>query len=307
MELLTDILAQAGVRRRILHRTRLPDREALQFPCDRSIGFHLVTDGEAFVHLDRKQGGPLRLPSGSVALMARACRHTLSSRREYDPASVRPMPLQAEAGGGGALLLSGAYQFWNTPVHPLFAEVPDWVVFACEAHPEEEHLREAIRLVERELHQPRFGSQRVIEAMLDVMFTLLLRLAVEQLGDAPGTWSYGIRQPQIRRAVELLHQDCAREWTLSELAREAGLSRAGLADKFRVAVGSTPGDYLRKVRMERAVRLLRESEAGLESVAAAVGYRDAFGFSKAFKRVVGVSPREFRTMDREDRPECRFD
>ena len=49
--------------------------------------------------------------------------------------------------------------------------------------------------------------------------------------------------------------------------------------------------------MQRAMRLLSESERNLESIASEVGYQDAFSFSKVFKRTVGVSPRDFRQRD----------
>jgi len=60
-------------------------------------------------------------------------------------------------------------------------------------------------------------------------------------------------------------------------------------------------NHLRAIRMQRAMHLLAETEQGLEAVAAAVGYQDAFGFSKVFKRTTGMSPREFRQRDRAER------
>jgi transcriptional regulator GlxA family with amidase domain len=66
-------------------------------------------------------------------------------------------------------------------------------------------------------------------------------------------------------------------------------------------MGDTPLNHLRLLRMQRAMRLLGETDHKLEAVAAAVGYQDAFSFSKVFKRTVGVSPKAFRQREAADR------
>ena len=106
-----------------------------------------------------------------------------------------------------------------------------------------------------------------------------------------------MRDPQVLRALTLMHARSAHPWTLDELAQHAGLSRTALAERFRDAMGDTPLNHLRVLRMQRAMRLLAETEQRLEAVAAEVGYRDAFSFSKVFKRTVGVSPKAFRLQD----------
>ena len=66
-------------------------------------------------------------------------------------------------------------------------------------------------------------------------------------------------------------------------------------------MSETPLAHLRTVRLQRAMRLLVESDRTLEQVASAVGYQDAFSFSKAFKRDVGLSPGDFRRRDASER------
>lgn len=82
------------------------------------------------------------------------------------------------------------------------------------------------------------------------------------------------------------------------MAQHAGLSRASLAERFRESMGNTPLNYLRTVRMQRAMATVSESERSLEQIASEVGYTDAFSFSKVFKRAVGVAPRDFHRQDR---------
>jgi len=79
------------------------------------------------------------------------------------------------------------------------------------------------------------------------------------------------------------------------------MSRTALAERFRDAMGDTPLNHLRVLRMQRAMRLLAETDHKLETVATEVGYQDPFSFSKVFKRTTGVSPKAFRLRDAADR------
>jgi AraC-like DNA-binding protein len=303
MDVLADIFRQAGLRRRLLNQRSLLAGVALRFPCERSIGFHVVTEGELFIH--GSTAPPLSLRSGDVAFMARGQRHVVSADAGA-PAQVMDVATFAANAGEAAgaprtYVVSGAYQFWNDPVHPLFKELPEWFVLRAESRVGLDHLQLAIALLARESADPGLGSENVMHAMLDVVFLYLLRRIVADRGQSGASWCHAIRDPQIRSSVELMHEDYAADWSLDELARRAGMSRAGYAAKFRDAMGSPPLHYLRIVRMQRAVSLLSDTQDPLERVANAVGYRDAFGFSKVFKKIVGVSPREFRSRDHAER------
>jgi AraC-like DNA-binding protein len=83
------------------------------------------------------------------------------------------------------------------------------------------------------------------------------------------------------------------------LAEEAGLSRSALAERFTHLVGVPPMQYLAQWRMQTAAQLLRDGDAKVAAVAAAVGYESEAAFSRAFSRMVGVAPAVWRkTMGR---------
>lgn len=318
MDLLTDLLQQAGLRRRLLDLRHLRPHTALQFPCDKSIGLHVVTHGRVCVHTERLDT-PITLEAGDIAVMARGCHHVLSlqaSLRGCRPVPItevwghEPPPGQSgkeshgpgEGLNGGALVISGAYQLWNAPVHPFFSEMPGWFVLRADSLPRLGPLALAVGLLDAEVNQRQLGAETIVHGLLDVIMTYLLREMVSRQGLTADTgWSHAMRDPQVRQVVALMHGDCARAWTLEELAGGAGLSRTGLAERFRQAMGDTPLSYLRTVRMQKAVRILSETEKNLEQVAQEVGYQDAFSFSKVFKRTVGVAPREFRRQDAQDK------
>ncbi|MFY7856897.1 MAG: helix-turn-helix domain-containing protein, partial [Rubrivivax sp.] len=119
---------------------------------------------------------------------------------------------------------------------------------------------------------------------------------------APGVgWGQALADPAIARVVSRMQAEPQQPWTLERLARDAGLSRTALAERFREAMGDTPLNHLRTLRMQRAMHLLSETDDTLERIAQAVGYTDAFSFSKVFKRVTGQAPAEFRRRDAAER------
>lgn len=306
IDLLTDILRESGLQRRLLDPRRLADGHALRFPCERSIGLHVVTQGRLWLHAPAL-AEPLSLGAGDVAFMARGSTHLLSTRAEPDAAAVAsvtdiaPALPEGEPPGAGAAVISGAYQLWNTPLHPLFAQLPPWHVLRADSLPRLAPVPLAVGLLQGELGAPQLGSTGVVHGLLDALFTYVLRAVLERDARAAAGFAQAALDPLVSRAVAHLHADCARPWTLELLAAEVGLSRTTLAERFRGAMGDTPLNYLRAVRMQRAMRLLADTRQTLEQVAQAVGYQDAFGFSKVFKRTVGVSPREFRRRDDAER------
>jgi AraC-like DNA-binding protein len=306
MDLLTDLLHQTGLRRRLLDLRRLSAGSALRFPCERSIGLHVVTHGQAWVHADSLDE-PLMLQAGDIAVMARGCHHVLSTLPTLPAGGELPSatvwtapPASDDEAAAASAVISGAYQLWNEPLHPFFREMPAWFVLRGDSLPRLGPLALTVALLDEEVNQRRLGADTIVHGLLDVIFTYVLREIVVRQGGAQAGWSHAVADPPVRTVVALMHEDCAHPWTLEELAARAGLSRTVLAERFRVAMGETPLAYLRTVRMQKAMRILAETARTLEQVAQEVGYQDAFGFSKVFKRSVGLSPREFRQRDAQE-------
>ena len=102
----------------------------------------------------------------------------------------------------------------------------------------------------------------------------------------------------LERARELLHERLADPPALSEIAAEVGVHPAHLAHEFRRFYGTTAGEYLRRIRVERAARAVAQTELPLSEVAAAAGFYDQSHFSNAFKRATGSTPAAYRAAFR---------
>src|ERR1700734_576426 len=94
-------------------------------------------------------------------------------------------------------------------------------------------------------------------------------------------------------AITCMHDNPAHRWTLQKLAERAGMSRSTFALKFKQTVGTSPLEYLTRWRMLLAGDKLVNSRDAVSAIALSLGYESESAFSKAFKRVMDCSPRQY--------------
>jgi len=310
MDILSAILHVTGLKRRPLDLHALAPGEALRFPCDRSFGLHAVTRGRVYVHAPNL-AEPLELQAGDLVLMARGCVHMLS----LDPqppkrsktvsvapfAGADPSPVPEADHSPRTQVISAAYQLWHAPLHPFLRDLPPWFVLRGHSLPQLSQVPLTLGLLDHELGQQGLGATSATQGLLDALFAFVLREIAERESRSNPGWHLAVADQPIRQVLALMHGNLGHGWTLEELGQQVGLSRSALAERFRTALGDTPLNHLRTLRMQKAMQLLSETRQTLEQVAQAVGYQDAFGFSKVFKRTTGRSPRQFREQDTADR------
>lgn len=127
----------------------------------------------------------------------------------------------------------------------------------------------------------------------------VLREQFVRAGDSAPSWFRALDDPEIGRALGLLHADPALAWSVAHLAAEVGLSRAAFARRFAALVGTPPLQYLTDWRMGLAREELRDGSAPLAAVAEKVGYTSQFAFAAAFKRAHGEPPGRWRANARD--------
>ena len=138
----------------------------------------------------------------------------------------------------------------------------------------------------------------MLARMSEMLFVEALRRHIDSLPDGQTGWLAGMRDPAVGRALSLLHERPSEDWTLERLSEAAGLSRSSLHERFVHLLGEAPMQYLTQWRMQVASGMLRDTNAKLMEVAQDVGYESEAAFSRAFKRVAGVSPGAWRKVKR---------
>lgn len=153
-------------------------------------------------------------------------------------------------------------------------------------------LRILIAAIGEEAEGSRSGRDAVLSRLIEVMLIETLRREAEASLPHPGVLG-GLSDPRLAKALADIHADVARRWTVGELARRVGMSRAAFARRFAEAVGSAPVEYLLRWRMALAKDSLLHGRGTLEEIAFGIGYQSASAFSTAFRHRVGCPPSEF--------------
>jgi AraC-like DNA-binding protein len=137
---------------------------------------------------------------------------------------------------------------------------------------------------------PDGASTRLPELLLIEM----LRLHLASAPSAEHGWISALRDPVLAPALACLHASPELDWTVSELAHRAAVSRSLLDQRFREVLGLSPIRYLAEWRMHLAVELLASSDLTVGQIARRVGYDSQEAFSRAFKRRMGAAPTAWR-------------
>jgi AraC-like DNA-binding protein len=261
-----------------------------------------MTSGSCYASL--VGGEAVRLGAGDLVMFPHGDPHVMSSaagmRGKPDlelhrrkPGTELPIVLQPQGGGEKASLVCGFLGCDARPFNPLLATLPRTLLVRNEklsARP----LSPLVELALAESKGRRSGSECVLSRLSELLFVEAIRVYVDTLPAEQSGWLAGLREPYVGRALALLHDTPARDWSLDDLAREAGVSRSLLAERFAHFVGMPPMQYLAKWRMQLAAERLRSTNESLAEIAERIGYGSESAFSRAFKRLVGVAPASFR-------------
>lgn len=271
------------------------------------ISYHVVTRGSCWGAL--LGGAPVRLGEGDVLVFPHGDPYAMSiapgMRGGPDIAEVLAfmrqmvagrLPFTVSEGGGGPEQLGLVCGFLGCDVHPfnpLLAALPR-LIHMRQTFAARDPLGRLIDFVVTESQDRRAGGECVRLRLSELMFVEVVRRYLAALPPEQTGWLAGLRDRTVGRALALLHERPGDAWTLERLAKEAGLSRSALAERFTRLVGEPPMQYLTRWRMQVAARLLADGQAKVFAVGRQVGYDSEAAFSRAFKKAAGTPPAAWR-------------
>ena len=275
---------------------------------DHVIPYHVVTEGACWAGAIGEP--PVRLSAGEVVMFPHGDAHVVASapgmRRAPDMALYRaprkeqlPFTITTgKAGGDRAHLVCGYLACDTRPFNPLLSALPRVIHVGGRSGGA---IGAFVGFAVAESKEPHIGGEAVLGRLSELMFVEVVRRYLETLPADRSGWLSGLRDPFVGRALTALHGSPARGWTLESLAREVGLSRSALAERFTGLVGQPAMQYLTNWRMQLAANDLRTGTHGVATIADRVGYESEAAFSRAFKRAVGVAPAEWRKRSARER------
>lgn len=194
----------------------------------------------------------------------------------------------------GAVFACANLRFDGGPGNPVAMALPDFICLPLSALPGAAPLLE---LLFEEAFTRNCGRQALLDRLFEAVLIQILRCLMED-GLVQTGMLAGMAHPQLRRALVSIHEQPARDWSLEELADQAGMSRSVFANTFRERIGCTPGVYLQRWRINLAQQAIARGRA-LKFVATDVGYGSEAAFSRAFKACAGMSPGQWRAARRQ--------
>ena len=272
---------------------------------ERVIVYHLLTEGRASVRLDN--GSRLNLEAGDIVMIPHGDRHimengpatrTLDDSEHLADVLSQGLKLWRIGGGGEVTRFVCGYMACEPRLGQVFLSgLPPIFKVNIREVGAGRWVENSIRfLVEQAGPQP--GRDAVLAKLSEVLFVETLRAYIAELPPDGMGWLAGARDPEVGKALALMHRNPAHPWTIASLASEAGTSRSVLAERFRQYLNEPPMAYLTRWRLQLGAQMLASTSHSVAQIAPEVGYESEAAFNRAFRREFGVTPGRFRTQSR---------
>jgi AraC-like DNA-binding protein len=297
MDPLSDVLSLLKPRSYISGGFGLDGDLAIQFPKHQGVKCYAVLAGQCWLSVEGVPDAVL-VTAGDCFLLPRGLPFRLATDLALTPVDFRTLLAAQKSGSaicnnesgeryiaGGHFLLAGSH------ANMLLGSLPPIVHIQKES--DKAAMRWSLERMKQELRDPQPGGSLIAQQLAYMMLIQAIRLHLADGAKSGVGWLFALADQQMSTAITCMHDDPGNRWTLQALAARVGMSRSIFALKFRETVGETPMDYLTRWRMLLAGDRLKNSGDSLSAIASSLGYESESAFGKAFKRVMGCSPRQY--------------
>lgn len=257
--------------------------------------FHVIVEGRCMIGAGDDE--LIELSSGDAILIARGDEHLMADRPGRQPTPLTDLlpyppwkePPLLDFGGNGKLVkvLCGYLHFAEASLSPFLASLPPFLRVNGSGALETSFAAVRRLLIDQAMDQ-RPGCATILARLTETFFIEALR---QHIATTDGSDALkALADPVVGKALELIHAEPARDWSVQELARESAASRSLLASRFASLLSCPPMQYLARWRLQIAARRLTENAGSIAEVAAQVGYESEAAFNRAFKRHMGAPP-----------------
>ena len=269
--------------------------------------YHFLIEGSAFVRLESETA--IRLEAGDIIVVPHGHAHEMYSAEGVEQKLSQAMVKKLEArdlsamhaGGGGELtkFVCGFMACDPLLCRPILQSLPSAFKVNLRTDRTGHWLESSVLHLVDEAGSGIVGSEAVLEKLSEALFVDTLRRYLAISPEQESGWMAGARDPVVGKSLMLLHSQTQHPWTIAELAKEVGLSRSALVERFTRYVSEPPMSYLTRWRLQLAARALASTSRGVAEIAEDVGYESEAAFNRAFKREFGLPPARYRRKHRD--------
>lgn len=258
------------------------------------ISYHYVRSGGTTALVEGMP--PAELEPGSIVILPRNDPHRLASAPGVPPADVEKVSWTTEKGvhrvtvgtGGERTKVWCGFLGAQDGNHPLLDALPPMLTLKI-GNQEAHWIDSSFRFLSAGNPSP-----EIVARLAELFLAQAIHEYVEHLPESSKGWLRGLTDPAVSKALSIIHNRYAEDLDVEMLAREAGVSRSVLGERFGDLLNESPMRYCAQWRMRMACNMLRDGKQNTSNVAYAVGFTSEAAFNRAFKREFGVPPAAWR-------------
>jgi AraC-like DNA-binding protein len=270
------------------------------------IVYHLLTEGRASVRLGN--ANCLALEAGDIVMIPHGDSHivengppttTIDDSPNLTEVLSQGLKLWRVGGNGEVTKFVCGYMACEPRLSQVFLSgLPAIFKINIRQDASGRWLENSIRFLVDQADGSCPGREAVLARLSEVLFIETLRAYIAHLPPNQTDWLASARDPEVGRALALMHRNPAHSWTIASLAKEAGISRSVLAERFRHYLDESPMAYLTRWRLQLGAQMLSSTNYSVVQIAGEVGYESEAAFNRAFKREFEIPPARFRNRSR---------
>ena len=264
--------------------------------------FHVVISGECWLRV-YPQTEAIHLKMGDIVAFPSGGAHSISDQQDSNmlpgksvvsqiQAGNNPFHITSNTGNSGTInntLLCGAFSYDTSVKHPFIRDLPCFIHIKAAQSDKTTWLKSLINTLSLEARSMNPGSTVMVDRLTEVLFIELMRHFMQEHAGQQ-LYLAALSDPQIGKALNLIHEETNATWTVERLGEHVGMSRTAFTDRFANLVGMPPKTYLINWRMQKAKGQLQAGGYTMIDISEAAGYSSEAAFSKAFKQFFGETP-----------------
>ncbi|NKC00658.1 MAG: helix-turn-helix domain-containing protein [Pseudomonadales bacterium] len=304
MDALTDILNTLRLSSTLYFRTELTAPWSIGVPAQAKVArFHIVIRGQCWLQVDGDEG--VHMSNGDLVVIPHGAGHVIADEPTMDSRPLSDVleeveyegrgPLVYGGGGAGCCLVCGEFAFDDLGSHPLLENLPSKLYVTGDSSYNTNWLDSAMGFIAHEAAKLEPGAHAIIDRLSEIILIQVIRATLASTKELIPFLSV-FADSRINQVLSAIHADPAENWSVENLGQLVNMSRSSFSNRFTELAHMTPLQYVIFVRLEKASRLLIETDTPLISVAEQIGYQSEAAFSQAFKKQYDMRPGEFRRV-----------
>jgi AraC-like DNA-binding protein len=268
--------------------------------------YHLLTEGKASARL--LDGERVPLDAGDIVIFPHGHAHVLENGPPTESVDLgnelarivsQGLKLSRLGGGGEVTKFVCGFMACEPRLSQVFLSgLPPLFKVSIRNDASGRWLENSIRFSVNEADASRAGGEAVLAKLSEVLFVETLRVYIAHIPPEQTGWLGGARDSEVGKTLALMHRNPEHPWTIATLAKEAGVSRSVLAERFRHYLNEPPMAYLTHWRLQLGAQKMTSTSHSVAQIAAEVGYESEAAFNRAFKREFEAPPARFRSQSR---------